>query len=384
MAQDCNVLIPVAEEQNFAMVDDFAPLLGTHMYGVCWNGANWYRSGEFFPFRCNITGTIATSIDAEGNVIVTAKNLWLIPSGPYSSFYSTAAFEAPWYGSTYSATPAYRAIALAVVTSQYVPGEGDGAWHKCLGQWYAAGVSCGTACVLDAWENKAGGTWGVWNDRSGRSGSPFDTSQHQTFARKIADQVWNLGKIAPTNGNTATIWLVARWQEGVGYGLNCSIPFAGNAYTAGMSFQIPVLKLCPPEFEKEEQKDEVCDSCVNVKLCFKPSDLGGQPSVRLVVDYKYVGQPWDAAMTTATTAMKDTETCIDLQCLKGSADIEWRARYEITQGFTANSDWTEGHTHTLFIPSIVMVVPDISTEECTKIQQGKCIDHFDREVTYYG
>lgn len=365
------------------MIDNNAPLLGTHVYGVCWDGANVYYSGEFFPFRANIVGTVVTSINANGEVLVTIKNLRIVPSGTSNPYFSTGPFEAPWYGSTSSATPAYRAIALAVVSSQYVPGEGDTAWHKCLGGWYTPGVSCGSACVTDAYGNRPGGVWGYWNDKGG-AGESFSATPHQSFSRNIPDQTWNLGHIAPTNGNTARVWVVAHWQEGVGYNLGCNIGFAGNSYVAGMSMDIPVLQLCPPEFDYETQTDNVCENCVDVTLCFKPNDLGGQPNVRLVVDYKYAGQPWEAGMTQSVTAYKDQETCITLPCLLGNRDIDWRARYELTSGYTAHSEWTEGRTHTLFIPSIAMVVPDISEEECTRIGQGKCIEHFDHEVTYYG
>lgn len=380
---DCNVLIPVNEEQDLLMIDEKAPLLGTHQYGVCWDGANWYRSGQFYPFRVNITGKIASSIDSSGNVIVTIRNLRMTPSGTDDRYFSTRRHAAPWYGSISSAVPAYRSVALAVVTGQYVPGEGDASWHKCLGGWYAAGVSCGSACVTDRWGNRPGGTWGYWNDRDA-VGSAYDQGQYQSFARNVPDQVWNLGQIAPTNGNTATIWVVAHWQQGVGYNLGCNQGFAGNSYVAGLSFQIPVLQLCPPEFDYEEQIDDVCNNCVDDKLCFLPNDLGGQASVRLRVDYKYRGQSWEQGMSTSTIAYKDQETCITLRCLIGDRDIEWRARYELISGYTANSEWTDGQSHTLFIPPIGMIVPNITDEECVKITQGKCIDHFDHEVTYDG
>lgn len=380
---ECNVLIPVNEEQDLLMIDNNAPLLGTHQYGVCWNGGTPYVNGQFYPFRFNIVGKITSSIDASGNVIVTIKNLRIVPSGTGDSYFSSRRYAAPWYGSISSAVPAYRAIALAVVTSQSVPGEGDASWHKCLGGWYAAGVSCGSGCGTDRYGNAPGGTWGYWNDREA-TGTAWDQSQYQSFARNVPDQVWNLGQIAPTNGNTATIWVIAHAQQGVGYGLGCNIGFAGNSYVAGLSFQIPVLQLCPPEFDYEEQVDDVCNNCDDLKLCFSPSELGGQASVNLVVDYKYKGQSWDQAMTRATTAYKDEETCITLPCLIGDRDVVWRARYELTSGYTAHSEWTDGSSHTLFIPSVGMIVPNITEEECTKITQGKYIEHFDHEVSYYG
>lgn len=380
---ECNVLISNTEEQDLLMIDSRAPLLGTHNYGVCWDGQNWYQSGEYFPFRANITGKVSTSIDAEGNVIVTIRNIRMTPSGTSDSYFSTRRYAVPWYGSTVSNVPAYRSIALAVVTDRNIPSEGDARWHKCLGGWYAAGVSCGTACVTDRWGNKPGGTWGYWNDREA-VGTPYDTSQYQSFARNVPDQTWNLGKIAPTDGNTATIWIVAHWQQGVGYNLGCAQAFAGNSYVAGISLNVPVLQLCPPEFDHEEQIDDVCNKCVNVNLCFSPSELGGQDAVRLVVDYKYKGQSWNNAMTNSTTAYKDEETCITLPCLIGDKDIEWRARYELMSGYTAHSEWTDGESHTLFIPSVGMVVPDINEEECTTLTQGKCVEHFQEEVGYYG
>lgn len=383
MNQDCNILIPVNEEQDLLMIDEKAPLLGTHTWGVCWDGQNWYRSGQFFPFRVNITGKVVSSVDNNGNVIVTIKNLRMTPSGTGDVYFSGRRFKAPWYGSTTSATPAYRSVALAVVSGQYVPGEGDASWHKCLGGWYAQGVTCGTACITDAYGNKPGGTLGWWNDTIS-VGTPYDTRQGQSFARNVPDQTWNLGPIAPTDGNTATVYVVAHWQQGVGYNLGCNQPFAGNSYVAGIPFRIPVLKLCPPEFDYEEQQDHVCDNCVDVKLCFSPNDLGGQNSVRLSVEYKYKGQSWDKAMSASTTAYKEQETCVTLPCLIGDRDVEWRARYELTSGYSAHSDWVYGNTHTLFIPPVGMIVPNITTEECTKLTQGKCIEHFDHEVTYDG
>lgn len=380
---DCSVLIPNNEEQDLWMVNNMAPLLGTHTYGVCWNGGNPYYNGQFFPFRFNITGKVSSTINTNGEVIVTIKNIRIVPSGTDVDYFTTARYAAPWYGSTGSATPAYRSIALAVVPGQYVPNQSDGAWHKCLGGWYAAGVSCGGSCTTDAYGNAAGGTWGYWNDRD-NVGPAYDQTQYQTFGRAVPDQTWNLGRIAPTNGNTTTIWVVAHAQEGIGYNLGCNQPFAGNSYVAGMSFQVPVLQLCPPEFDYLEQIDKICDNCVDAVLCFKPNDLGGQDNVRLVVEYRYSGQSWDQAMVQSTMVARDTAVCVTLPCLIPQRTVRWRARYELTAGYTANSEWTEGSFDTLFIPSIGMIVPDISEAECTRLVQGKCLEHYDREVSYYG
>ena len=383
MAQNCNVLIPVDEEKDLYMIDNNAPLLGTHQYGVCWNGGHPYVNGRFYPFRANIIGKVKSSIDANGNVIITIKNLRIVPSGTSTAYWSTNKFAAPWYGSIGGPTPAYRAISLAVVTGQFVPDESSASWHKCLGGWYTAGVNCNAPCGTDRWGNAPGGTWGYWNDRDG-AGSAFEQTQYQSFSRNVPDQTWNLGQIAPTNGNTAQIWVIAHWQQGVGYGLNCNIPFAGNSYVAGMSFDVPVLQLCPPVHESTTQEEDVCNNCVDAEVCFEPSDLGGQPQVNLVVDYKYDGQGWDQAMTITTVAYKDQRTCVTLKCLKPSSKVCWRARYELMSGYTAHSEWETGCFNTLFVPSIGMIVPDIDIVECTRLAQGKCLDHFTTEVGYYG
>lgn len=382
MAENCNVLLPVTEDKDLMMIDDNAPLLGTHQYGVCWNGGQPYVNGQFYPFRANIVGKVNSSIDANGNVIITIKNLRIVPCGTTTSYWS-GKFACPWYGSISSATPAYRAISLAVVTSQSVPAEWDSSWHKCLGGWYTAGVSCGSGCATDRYGNAPGGTWGYWNDKEGASYA-FDQSQYQSFSRNVPDQVWNLGQIAPTNGNTAQIWVIAHWQQGVGYGLDCNIPFAGNSYVAGMSFEVPVLQLCPPVFEYMTQEENVCNNCVDAELCFEASELGNQPSVNLVVDYMYEGQDWSQAMTKTVTAYKNQRTCITLNCLKPSSVVLWRARYELSSGYTAHSEYESGRFPTLFVPSIGMIVPDITDVECTKLAQGKCLDHFTKEVGYYG
>ena len=380
---DCGVLIPVQEEKDLLMIDNNAPLLGTHQYGICWNGGTPYRNGQFYPFRANIVGKVRSSINNNGEVIITLTNLRIVPSGTDNAYFSTRKFAAPWYGSISSAIPAYRAISLAVVPGQYVPDEGSDSWRKCLGGWYAAGVSCGGACTTDRYGNVPGGTYGYWNDREGASYA-FDQSQYQSFSRNIPDQTWNLGHIAPTDGNTTKIWVIAHWQQGVGYGLNCNIPFAGNSYVAGMSFDVPVLQLCPPVLESIEQTEDVCDNCVNAELCFEANDLGGQPNVNLVVDYKYAGQTWEQAMTKTVVAYKNVRSCITLNCVKPSTRVEWRARYELSVGYTAHSEWLEGSFDSLFVPSIGMIVPDITTEECTALGRGDYIEHFTKEVSYYG
>lgn len=382
MAENCNVLLPVAEDKDLYMIDDNAPLLGTHQYGVCWNGGHPYTNGQFYPFRANIVGKVHSTIDASGNVIITIKNLRIVPCGTTTSYWSNK-FACPWYGSISSATPAYRAIALAVTTSQSVPSEWDGAWHKCLGGWYTAGVSCGSGCTTDRYGNAPGGTWGYWNDKEGASYA-FDQTQYQSFSRNVPDQTWNLGPIAPTNGNTTQIWVVAHWQQGVGYGLDCNIPFAGNTYVAGMSFEVPVLQLCPPEFESIVQQENVCNNCVDAQICFEASELGNQPSVNLVLDYMYDGQDWSQAMSTTVTAYKNTPTCVNIPCLKPSTTVLWRARYELASGYTAHSEYTSGRFPSLFVPSIGMIVPDIDEVECTMLSQGKCLEHFTKEVGYNG
>lgn len=383
MAGECDVLISNTLDQDFYMIDDAAPLLGTNQYGVCWNGGQPYRNGRFYPFRANIVGRITSSTDASGNVSVTLSNLRIVPSGTTDSYWSTNRHAAPWYGSTSSAVPAYRAISIAVVTSQQVPAESSSAWHKCLGGWYAAGVTCGSGCTTDKWGNAPGGTWGYWNDRSG-SGSSFSQTQYQSFARNVEDQTWNLGQIAPTDGNTSKIWVIAHWQQGVGYNLNCNIPFSGRSYAAGMSFDVPVLQLCKPEISTVEQQEYLCDNCVNATLCFGASDLGGQNSVNLIVEYKYSGQGWDKALTSSVTALRGEEACITLTCLEGSKTVEWRAKYQLTSGYTAESEWASGSFETLFVPPVDMTVPDINEVECTSITQGKYIEHFSSEVSYYG
>lgn len=383
MAESCDILIPVAQDKDLYMVDDNAPLLGTHQYGVCWNGGQPYVNGQFYPFRANIIGKVNSSVDANGNVIVTIKNLRIVPSGTSTSYWTTNAFAAPWYGSISSAVPAYRAISLAVVPNQVVPAESDASWHKCLGGWYTAGVSCGSGCGTDQYGNAPGGTYGYWNDRNGASYA-FDQTQFQSFSRNVPDQVWNLGPIAPTDGNTTKIWVIAQWQQGVGYGLNCNIPFAGNSYVAGMSFDVPVLQLCPPEFESIEQIEDLCENCVDTTITFAASELGNQPSVNLALDYMYEGQDWSQAMTKTVTAYKNTMTSITLNCLKPTSTVLWRARYELASGYTAHSEYESGRFNTLFVPSIGMVVPDIDATECTMLAQGKCLDHFTKEVGYYG
>lgn len=384
MDQDCDVLIGSNETYPLRMINEKAPLLGTHQYGVCWDGGNVYRSGEFYPFRANIVGTVTSDVNSDGEVIVTIKDLRIIPSGTSDRYGSTRAYAAPWYGSISNATPAYRAIALTVTTSQRVPSDNDSSWHKCLGGWYAAGVSCGSACVTDRYGNKPGGTRGLWADWYGGSAPAFSTSDGQTFSRNVPDQSWNLGHVAPTDGNTAKIWVIAHWQQGIGYGLNCNIGMAGKSYVAGLSFDIPVLKLCPPEFDHEEQKENVCENCDDVTLYFKASEQGGQPTVNLIVDYKYEGQDWSIAESVSTTATQNEETSITLPCVTPERKLIWRARYELTSGYTAHSDWVDGSTTTIFVPSIGMVVPDITEDECVKMGQGREIEHFTHERGYYG
>lgn len=383
MAQDCDILVGTSKTQRLEMIDGKAPLLGTHKYGVCWNGGTAYKSGTFYPYRCNILADVVTDTDTNGNVIVTLKNIKLVPSGTNDKYYSTKKYPCPWYGSISSNIPAYRAIAIAVTTTQTVPSNNDSRWHKCLGGWYTAGVTCGTACVEDKWGNRPGGTWGYWNDRDG-NGTAFSKAQYQSFARRVPDQTWNLGQVAPTNGDTAKIYIIAHWQMGVGNNLNCNIGMAGNSYVAGMSFDIPVLNLCPPEFDRVEQSDNVCNNCIDVDLCFKASELGGQSSVDLYVEYKYEGQKWDLAEGVTVTAEQNKEVCVKLDCLIPGRKVEWRAQYVLPTGYNAKSDFIDGSFNTLFIPSVGMIVPDISDEECQKISDGLYIEHFKEEVGYYG
>lgn len=382
---DCSVPVSQTKSYDLLMVNNKAPMLGSRQYGICWNGGVAYRSGEFWPYRFDITGKVNISYNSAGDLIVTLTNILIIPAGPSDVYGSTRPHPAPWYGSIASNVPAYRSIALAVNSVQQVPSEGSPLWHKCLGGWYAGGVTCGTACVTDKWGNKPGGTWYYWSDHT--PGTAYDKSNYQHGARRVPDQTWNLGKIRPENGNTVKIWVIAHAQQAVAFLNNntiCNQPFAGGSYVSGLSFDVPVLEICPPELLEVEQRTVICDGCVFADMTFAASDLGGQSGVNLAVEFIYEGQSWDQASRVVVPAVKDVETVVTSPCLLPEKRVCWRARYELSQGFSAESKWTSQCFKTAFIPSVGMIVPDINDTECTEIGQGKYVEQFDKEVGYYG
>lgn len=285
MAVDCNVAAAQPQTVNFAMVDDKSPLIGSHRYGICWDGGVAYRSGEFWPYKFNITGSITTEYQG-GDLIATLRNIRMIPSGPDDRFYSTAPHNAPWYGSISTNVAAWRAIALALVVTTdgnppQVPNPNDPVWHKCLGGWYAAGVTCGNACVTDAWGNRPGGTWYIWNDVNG-NGTPWSKQQYQSGARSVPDQTWNLGQVRYGNGAQPKVWIIAYPQQAVtNNDPHCNIPFSATAFVSGISIDVQMLQICPPEIIEVHQDDKVCDNCVDVTLEFEANELGGCPLRRL-------------------------------------------------------------------------------------------------------
>lgn len=388
MAVDCNVASAQPQTVHFEMTGNKAPLMGSHRYGVCWDGGVAYRSGEFWPYRINIVGDITTTYNDAGELIATLTNIRMVPSGPDDNYHTTAPHRAPWFGSISTNVAAWRAIALALVVTRdgsppAVPSAGDPVWHKCLGGWYAAGVTCGTACVTDAWGNRPGGTWYIWNDKNG-NGTPFSKTQYQTGGRFVADQTWNLGKVYPGDGAMPRVWIIAYPQEAVtNYDPHCNIPFSTGAFVSGISIDVQMLSICPPEISQVHQKDRVCDNCVETTLEFEGNELGGLPGASLEVSFKYKGQPWDQAVTVSWNAFKDEPTFVEIGCLIPSREVEWRARYVVGGQYDAKSEYSYGTFETLFVPPTDMIVPDINPGECTQITQGKELPHFNKEIGYY-
>lgn len=385
---DCAVASAQPQTVDFAMVNDKSPLIGKFHYGVCWDGGVPQRSGKFWPYRFNITGKITTQYNASGDLIATLTNIRMVPSGPDTNYYTTKPYTAPWYGSSSTNVAAWRAIALALVVTPdanppQVPASSDPVWHKCLGGWYAAGVTCGTSCSEDAWGNRPGGTNYIWNDVNG-NGTAWSRQQGQSGARSVPDQTWNLGKVRPGNGAQPRVWIIAYPQQAVtNNDPQCNLPFLATAFVSGISIDVQMLSICPPELQTVIQKTRVCDNCVDVTMQFEGNELGGLNEANLEVSYKYAGQSWDEAVTVQTWAYKDQITTIYLGCLIDSRDVEWRAKYTVGGQYDAESEYNYGTFTTLFIPPADMIVPDISEEECTTLTQGKELPEFDHLTNYW-
>lgn len=385
MAVDCNVASSLPQTVPFDMTGNRAPRIGSERTAICWDGNIPKPSGKIYPYKFNIIGNITTQYDSNGDLIATLSGVHIVPSGADDTR-GTGPHKAPWYGSTTSNVAAWRAMAIALVVTPNanppsIPAENSPAWHKCLGGWYAAGVTCAPTC--SPYGNPPGGTRYVWNDYNG-NGARFAKTQGQTGGRIIPDQTWNLGKIKYGNGVVPHVWIIAYPQQAVtNSDPNCNIPFYAKSFVSGVSVTVQMLQICPPSFKDTGQTPDVCNDCVNTILKFNATEFGGIGDATIEVEYKYAGQAWNQAMRTQEIVHENQAHEVDLGCLIHSKTVEWRARYTVAGASEAKSEYTYGSFDTLFIPPSDMVVPDIDEQECTTLTQGKLVPEFDHLTNYW-
>lgn len=389
MAENCNIAVSKPQTTQINLTGKRAALIGTSGHSYCWNGVGRpIITGNIHPFRLNVIGNLTTQYDSDGNLWAILTDAKAVPSAANSTRY-TGVTRAPWYGSISSNIAAWRAVAIACVVTfndatPTPPPENSPAWHKCLGQWYAAGVTCGGNCQT-GYGNPPGGTNYIWNDYNNPGTTPgFSKAPDQNGTRAIPEQRWNLGKIRYGNGLRPKVWVIVQPQQAVGNSNpNCNLGFRAQSMVAGASVDVQTLTICPPELTQLEESNNICKTCVNEKLYFGANDLGGLSDVTLEIEYKYKGQSWNNPFRKSMVAQPNVvPDPIELDCLLPSQEYEWRARYIIGGDYDAESEYVYGSFTTRFIPTADMSVPDITDGDCTTIKKGGLLDEFTEPTCY--
>lgn len=387
---NCDVQIKDTKTYHVAFTQNGAHgnaiVLGSNQMAYCYtSNATYYPIGNIYPFTIQVTCDLKLEYDDRNHLIATVTNVRSNLSGVTSAY--GRAFQAKLFGSI-SGYPvaAWRSFAMAVSLSPNFPGEWDGAWRKCLGQWYSAGANCVGNC--GSFGVVPGGTLYTFNQdlNSGVFGAHYSRANGQTSNRLDPGPfVWDLGVVT---GRGQQAYIFIQGMEGVtnnDISRNCDAQrFRQTGRSSALGFEVPFIVLCPPEIEDIEQTDDVCESNVDVCFNFKPSELGGLAGANIVVEVKYEGQSWSDAMSQTGWAVANQPTKVCLNNLIPERKIEWRAKYTVNDVWEASSEYTYGAETTLFVPSVKMVVPDITNVECTHIKQGKYIEHYKKETNYYG
>lgn len=314
----------------------------------------YYKNNHLMVRLTNIKSTIIGSQDADANNC-NASNL------------------IPGYGNPFS-------FGLAV---SLTPTPNDGQWKDCLGGWWLE-PQAGCTANCQGLQNPPGGFNYYWGCKT--EDAPFAKSPNPGRTN-AGPYEWDLGDKKSINIGKNLIYVTGRVLESS----NRSNPCSGMVQKYGTSqyanaYNIPAIDVCPPEIIYEDHSIDICEDCAIVKMTAAANDLLGASNGQLFVEYVWEGNldnpDWSEAEGFYVPLTKDTAKDFQWPCLIGRSHYIWRMKVIVSE-MDAESEYIYGEFDTLFIPPANMTVPEISTYECTEINNGNLVPPFE-EIVYYG
>lgn len=158
----------------------------------------------------------------------------------------------------------------------------------------------------------------------------------------------------------------------------------------GLMFENTLPTECdPPKIVTITQEDDICENEVTACLIFAPCSCDG---MGLRLEYMFPGDTWENAKAKGQyveiPASYETSNRVCLYNLPPTNHtnnvlaMNWRAKFYPIESDMPETKWTTEQLEMMFILAPHETVPDISPEECLKLQRGDLIPKYETETCY--
>lgn len=170
---------------------------------------------------------------------------------------------------------------------------------------------------------------------------------------------------------------------------NTPSPFV-DGMRMGVQFKNNLPDRCDdPVLSSVTQTPDICENEIEACFSFAPCSCTG---MGLRFEYHYDGESWEMAKGAGQIVdMPASSTSLNTFCLQhlpptnhtnNPVIIYWRAKYYPITAEMPETDWATGDVDMVFILHPHETVPDISPQECSKLERGELIENYESETCY--